>query len=68
MKNSNGTIRNQTRDLPVCSAVPQPCHCVPRYTAVAQVNEMDTTFTQILINVTTLRLQNEIQGLQLYIP
>jgi hypothetical protein len=24
MKNSNDTIRNQTRDLPVCSAVPQP--------------------------------------------
>jgi hypothetical protein len=24
MKNSNDTIRNRTRDLPVCSAVPQP--------------------------------------------
>ena len=24
MKNSNGTIRNRTRDLPTCSAVPQP--------------------------------------------
>jgi len=24
MKNSNGTIGNRTRDLPVCSAVPQP--------------------------------------------
>jgi hypothetical protein len=24
MKNSNDTIGNQTRDLPVCSAVPQP--------------------------------------------
>jgi hypothetical protein len=23
MKNSNGTIGNRTRDLPVCSAVPQ---------------------------------------------
>ena len=24
MKNSNSTIGNQTRDLPACSAVPQP--------------------------------------------
>ena len=24
MKNSSDTIRNQTRDLPVCSAVPEP--------------------------------------------
>ena len=24
MKNSSDTIRNQTRDLPACSAVPQP--------------------------------------------
>ena len=24
MKNSNDTIGNQTRDLPTCSAVPQP--------------------------------------------
>jgi hypothetical protein len=24
MKNSNGTIGNRTRDLPTCSAVPQP--------------------------------------------
>ena len=24
MKNSNDTIRNRTRDLPACSAVPQP--------------------------------------------
>jgi hypothetical protein len=24
MKNSNYTIRNRTRDLPACSAVPQP--------------------------------------------
>jgi len=24
MKNSNDTIGNRTRDLPICSAVPQP--------------------------------------------
>jgi hypothetical protein len=24
MKNSNGTIGNLSRDLPICSAVPQP--------------------------------------------
>jgi hypothetical protein len=30
MKNSNDTVRNQSRDLPVCSAVPQPLrHRVP---------------------------------------
>ena len=29
MKNSSDMIRNRTRDLPVCSAVPQPCHHVP---------------------------------------
>jgi hypothetical protein len=30
MKNSNDTIRNRSRDLSVCSAVPQPlCHRVP---------------------------------------
>jgi hypothetical protein len=30
MKNSNDTIRNASRDLPVCSAVPQPLrHHVP---------------------------------------
>jgi hypothetical protein len=26
MKNSNDTIGNRFRDLPVCSAVPQPLH------------------------------------------
>jgi hypothetical protein len=30
LKNSNDTIRNCTRDLPVCSVVPYPlCHCTP---------------------------------------
>ena len=28
MKNSNDTIGNQTRDLPACSALPQPLHCM----------------------------------------
>ena len=27
MKNTNDTIGNRTRDLPVCSAVPQPTRC-----------------------------------------
>jgi hypothetical protein len=38
MKNSNDPIRNQTRDLPACSAVPQPTtpprcqtHCIDAY-------------------------------------
>jgi hypothetical protein len=35
MKNSNDTIRNRSRDLPVCSAVPQPLrHRVPRIGSV----------------------------------
>ena len=29
MKNSNGRIENRTRDLPACSAVPQPT-AIPR--------------------------------------
>jgi hypothetical protein len=34
MKNSNDTVGNRSRDLPVCSAVPQPlCYCVPQYVA-----------------------------------
>jgi hypothetical protein len=34
MKNSNYTIGNRSRDLPVCRAVPQPmCHRVPNHTA-----------------------------------
>jgi len=31
MKNSNDTIGNRTRDLPVCTAVPQLRHRVPPY-------------------------------------
>jgi hypothetical protein len=32
MKNSSDTIRNRTRDLPVCSTVPQPVrHRVPPF-------------------------------------
>lgn len=36
------------------------------YTAVEQVNELDVTFTNILINVTTLRPQKEIPDLHFY--
>ena len=40
MKNSNDTIGNQTRDLPACSAVPQPtaspCHNILRFPAGAR--------------------------------
>jgi hypothetical protein len=43
MKNSNDIIGNRSRDLPVCSAVPQPlrhrvhladCHCVNIFRAL----------------------------------
>jgi hypothetical protein len=34
MKNSNDTIGNRSRNLPVCSAVPQPLrHRVPHYSS-----------------------------------
>ena len=36
MKNSNDTIGNRTRDLPVCSAVPQP-------TALRRASESEGT-------------------------
>jgi hypothetical protein len=39
MKNSNDTIENRSRDLPVCSAVPQPlCHLVPPCLCVSYKN------------------------------
>jgi hypothetical protein len=35
MKNFTDTIGNQSLDLPVCSAVPQPLrHCVPHITII----------------------------------
>jgi hypothetical protein len=38
IKKSSDTVENQTRDLPVCSAVPQPlCHRVPLYMHVLSV-------------------------------
>jgi hypothetical protein len=37
MKNSNDTIGNRFRDLPVCSAVPQPLrHRVPQHDVMAK--------------------------------
>jgi hypothetical protein len=52
MKNSNDTIGNRTRDLPVCSAVPQP----PR----APVNNMEVTFYPLHVLV--------LEVAQLYVP
>ena len=40
MKNSNDTIGNRTRDLPTCSAVPQP-------TALPRALTVDTVATVI---------------------
>jgi hypothetical protein len=35
MKNSNDTIGDRSRDLPVCSAMPQPpCHRVPHHQVI----------------------------------
>jgi hypothetical protein len=41
LKKSSDTIANRTRDLPVCSAVPQPLrHCVLRVTTVQNTHQM----------------------------
>jgi hypothetical protein len=43
MKNSNDTIKNRTRDLPVCSTVPQPTAPLRAlyedYTADSNIND-----------------------------
>jgi hypothetical protein len=45
MKNSNDTIGNQSHDLPVCSALPQPLrHHVPPLTVVLTLNPQITQF------------------------
>jgi hypothetical protein len=41
IKNSNDTIGNKTRDLPVCSAVPQPA--APLNQAADLLDTNDTT-------------------------
>jgi hypothetical protein len=38
MKNSNDTIENRTRDLPACSAVPQPTALPREIREVREVN------------------------------
>jgi hypothetical protein len=43
-KNSNGIIDNQTRDLPACSAVPQPT-ALPRASNIVQ--RISTTLIKI---------------------
>jgi hypothetical protein len=49
MKNSNDTIGNQSRDLPVCSAVPQPLrHRVP-HTGLNPFNFILKHFLQICL-------------------
>jgi hypothetical protein len=46
MKNSNDTIGNRSRDLPVCSAVPQPLrHRVPLHEDVAYRNQDGLTWS-----------------------
>ena len=44
MKNSNDTIGNQTRDLPVCSTVPQP-------TAPPRAPVSKVVFINIYLNI-----------------
>jgi hypothetical protein len=51
MKKSSDTIGNRTRELPVCSAVPQPLrHRVPPYTLVTMYkhNGMENVSVKIL--------------------
>jgi hypothetical protein len=62
MKNSSDTIRNRTRDLPVCSTVPQPTAPprIPVYCSIAtqmsssisQAN-LKSCNTQIIISIAT---------------
>jgi len=48
MKNSNGTIGNRTRDLPVCSTVPQR-----EFTAKFLIYFIKNVFSEQLIFVTS---------------
>jgi hypothetical protein len=43
IKNSNDTIRNRSRDLPICTAVPQPT-ALPR---VPQILELDRNISNV---------------------
>src|SRR5215510_2532341 len=46
MKNSNDTIRNRSRNLPVCSLVPQPLHHrMPQYTVNKTLNSKAPAYT-----------------------
>ena len=39
MNNPNDPIRNQTCNLPACSAVPQPCHSLPQTSNSMEINQ-----------------------------
>jgi hypothetical protein len=43
MKNSSDTIGNRTRDLPACSAVPQPTCAGGSYRVIKSILTADTT-------------------------
>jgi hypothetical protein len=60
MKNSNGTIGNRTRNLPACSAVPQPTvpPCAPRG---LQSNEQKLTFIPVCESLYRHSLQSKIR-------
>jgi hypothetical protein len=55
MKNSNNTIGNRTRDLPVCSAVPQPT-APPRAPLISKyglyINFMEKKYSGLLLCIT----------------
>ena len=38
MKNADDSIGNSTRDLPACSAFPQPIACIPQFYNMWQLN------------------------------
>jgi hypothetical protein len=59
MKNSNDTIGNRSRDLPVCSAVPQPLrHRVPLVSANASDNARYEQLTGCLIVMNCLTVDD----------
>jgi hypothetical protein len=47
MENSNDIIENRTRDLPVCSAVPQPT-APPRATDITMHNSRNDVIKQTM--------------------
>jgi len=69
MKNSNDTIGNRTRDLPACSAVPQPTYMLMRGDYLTGFKEKQCISLCSAINLAVLMLArvkklSQVKGLQ----